>query len=112
VRRGEIWWARLGAARGSEPGFKRPVVIVQSNEFNDSRIATVLCAVVTSNTRLAAAPGNVLLKRRDSGLRRDSVVNVSQILTLDKRFLEKRVKPLSAGRLRELDGGLRLALAL
>lgn len=112
TRRGEIWWASLGDPLGSGPGFRRPVLIVQSNEFNESAIRTVVCAVVTSNLRLAAAPGNVRLRRKASGLPRDSVVNVSQLVTVDKRLLTARVGRLSAEALQSVDSGVRLVLAL
>jgi mRNA interferase MazF len=112
VKRGEVWWATLAESTSSEPGYRRPVVIVQSDEFNRSRIRTVIAAVVTSNITLAAAPGNVLLPKRSSGLSRESVVNVSQMVTLDKAFLTERVGRLPPAKLRELDEGLRLVLAL
>ena len=112
MRRGEIWWARLPTPRGSEPGFERPVLIVQSDAFNKSKIQTVLAAVITSNRRLAAAPGNVPLSRRHSGLPKASVVNVSQIITLDKAYLARRVRRLPAQQQQAVDAGLRLALDL
>ena len=83
MQRGEIWWANLPTPRRSGPGFRRPVLIIQQDDFNRSRIATVIAAVLTSNLRLQAAPGNVLLRSRDSGLPKDSVVNVSQLATFD-----------------------------
>lgn len=112
IRRGEIWWASLPQPRGSERGYSRPVLIVQSDEFNRSRIGTVIAAVMTSNTRLAEAPGNVLIPRRASGLPRESVVNVSQLITLDKTFLRERVKKLATRELAEVENGLRLVLSL
>ncbi len=112
VRRGEIWWASLRSPRGSEPGYRRPVVIVQADTFNRSRISSVLAAVITSNLQLAAAPGNVRLTQRQSKLPRDSVINVSQIVTLDKSYLTERVGRLPSEQLRQLDNGLRLALSL
>jgi len=112
MKRGEIWWASLGAPRGSGPGYRRPVVVVQSDEFNRSNIQTVVVAVVTSNMRLAQAPGNMTLSRRESRLKRKSVVNVSQLLTVDRTYLTKRISSLSESRLRDLDNGLRLVLSL
>ncbi len=112
MRRGEVWWADLPEPSGSEPGFRRPVVIIQADEFNRSRIRTVITAVITSNTTLAQAPGNVALSRRSVGLDRESVVNVSQIVTLDKRVLTERVGRLSARKLRDVEDGVRIALAL
>ena len=112
MRRGEVWWADLPEPVGSEPGFRRPVLIVQADEFNRSRIRTVLAVAITSNTALAGAPGNVPLSSRSVGLGRESVVNVSQVVTLDKSFLAERVGRLSEAKLREVDDGLRLVLAL
>jgi len=112
VRRGEIWWAPLGAPQGSEPAYRRPVLIVQANEFNDSAIRTSICAVMTSNTRLADAPGNVRVARRVSGLPHDSVVNVSQLITLDKQMLTEMVGRLPASVLGHVEAGIRLVLAL
>jgi len=112
VKRGEVWWAELPAPTGSEPGYRRPVVVLQSDPFNRSRIATVVAAAITSNTRLAEAPGNVLLSRRSVGLNRESVVNVSQLVTLDKHVLVERVGRIPAAKMREVDEGVRLVLAL
>jgi mRNA interferase MazF len=112
MKRGEIWWATLGEPTGSGPGLRRPVLILQSDPFNASRIATVVVAVVTSNLELAAAPGNVRLKRTDSGLARVSVVNVSQILTIDRNLLTARVRALPGAAMLAVERGLRLVLAL
>lgn len=112
IRRGEIWWASLGEPRGSAPGYKRPVLVVQSDAFNRSCISTVLVAAITTNVRLADAPGNVRLTRRHSNLPRVSVVNVSQVLTIDKRFLRERVGHLPGEVLSDVDAGLGLALSL
>ena len=110
MKRGEIWWASLPT--GSEPGYRRPVLIVQADEFNQSRISTVIAAAITSNIKLADAPGNVSLTKREVGLKRESVINVSQVVTLDKSFLTKRVGRLSDRKLREVEDGLRLVFAL
>ena len=112
MRRGEIWWASLPVPRGSEPGFRRPVVVVQADAFNRARIRTVIAAVITSNMHLADAPGNVALSRRQSRLARDSVINVSQLITLDRSYLTERVGKLSAKLVAALDDGLRLVLSL
>jgi len=112
MRRGEIWWAALPDPQRSEPGYRRPVVIVQADAFNRSRIQSVVVAAITSNTHLATAPGNVLLARRHSRLPRESVINVSQLLTLDKAFLTDRISRLPATSMSALDEGLRLVLAL
>jgi len=112
MRRGEIWWASLDAPSGSAPGFPRPVLIVQADPFNESRIGTVVVAALTSNARLAAAPGNVLAKRRETKLPHDLVVNVSQILTVDKSHLRSRVGILSQHTMEAVDEGMRLVLSL
>ncbi len=112
VTRGEIWWASLPAPVGSEPGFRKPVVIVQADPFTRSRIRTVVVATITSNLRLADAPGNVRLARGRGRLPRESVVNVSQILTLDKSFFTARIGQLSASECDAVDDGLRSVLAL
>jgi mRNA interferase MazF len=112
MRRGEIWWASLGEPQGSEPGFRGPVLIVQSNGFTESAIRTSICAAMTSNMRLAEAPGNVRVTRRASGLAQESVVNVSQLITLEKRMLTEKVGRLPAESLRDVDAGIRLVLAL
>ena len=110
--RGEIWWANLPDQVGSEPGYRRPVLIIQDDTFTQSRISTVIVVIVTSNTRLAEAPGNVLLPCEASGLPRDSVANVSQILTIDKTFLVERVGSLPNYLQQEVDEGLRIILCL
>lgn len=112
MRRGELWWAALPEPRGSEPGYRRPVAIAQSDDFTKSRIETVIVASITTNTRLAFAPGNVFLRRREAGLRRDSVINVSQLLTVNKADLTECIGRLSPRRLEEFESGLRLVLAL
>ena len=96
---GEVWWADLAEPSGSEPGFRRPVVVVQGDAFNRSRIATVVCVALTSNLRWADAPGNVLLAARVTGLAKDSVANVSQLVTLDREALTERVGALPAKKL-------------
>lgn len=91
IAQGEVWWAELADPVGSEPGFRRPVVIVQGDSFNRSHISTVVCIALTSNLRWADAPGNVLLSAKVTGLPKDSVANVSQVVTLDRRSLGERV---------------------
>jgi mRNA interferase MazF len=110
--RGEVRWAELDDAVGSEPGFRRPVLLVQSDPFNRSRIATVVVAAMTSNLALAEAPGNVRLTRRMSGLKKESVVNVSQLFTLDRAALGERVGRVPPSKMAEVDAGLRLVLAI
>ena len=108
----ELWWATLPVPTGSGPGFRRPVLIVQANPFNQSRIATVMVAVVTSNLALAEASGNVRISKADSGLAKPSVVNVSQLFTVDRALLAERVRVLPAESMQRVDDGLRLALGL
>ena len=112
IERGEIWWAELQEPVGSGPGYRRPLVIVQSDDFNKSRISTIVALTLTTNLKLADAPGNVLLPKNMTGLPKDSVANVSQIITIDKHFLSDRVESLPAGIMRRIDNGLRLALSL
>lgn len=112
MHRGEIWWASLGEPEGSGPGYRRPVLIVQSDDFNRSRISTVIVVVLTSNIALAQAPGNILLKARHAGLAKDSVVNVSQVITVDKQCLTEKVKKVEPSTMAEVDNGLRLVLAI
>jgi mRNA interferase MazF len=99
VSQGEVWWADLGEPRGSKPGFRRPVLVIQGDGLNRSRIATVVCVALTSNVKWAAAPGNVLLSESTTGLPKESVANVSQIVTLDKSELTERVGRLSRTKL-------------
>ena len=112
MKRGEIWWASLPDPVGSEPGYRRPVLIVQSDEFNRSGIRTVICAAVTSNLNLAGAPGNVHLSTRASGLAKPSVVNVSQLISLDKTRLTERIKGIDTQSMIQVDEGLRLIMTL
>lgn len=112
MEHGEIWWASLSIPEGPEPGYRSPVVIVQANSFNRSRIQTVVSAAITSSIRLPDAPGNVLLTRREGRLSRESVVSVSQVLTLDRSFLTERVGRVSAASMGAVDEGLRLVLSL
>ena len=112
MQRGEIWWASLQEPQGSGPGYRRPVLIVQADEFNRSRIDTIVAAAITSNLTLASAPGNVRLGPRSSGLPKESVVNVSQLITIDKRFLTERVKSIDPNIMQEVDAGLRTVLSI
>jgi mRNA interferase MazF len=92
--KGEIWRAKLPSPRGSEPGKTRPVLVIQADTFNRSTINTVICAVITSNTNLANAPANILLEKSDSGLEKTSIINFSQIITIDKSYFTKMVSML------------------
>ena len=112
VERGDLWWADLGEPEGAEPGFRRPVLIVQAEAFNRSRLQTVIAVVLTSNLRLVDAPGNVLMPAKATGLPKDSVANVSQVITLDRDFLTEKAGRLRGQLLKDVDNGLRLVLAL
>ena len=112
MKRGEVWWANLPDPAGSELGLGRPVLILQVDEFNKSRIRTIVVAAITSNMRLSAAPGNVPLSKRSVGLDRESAVNISQIVTLDKSFLNEKVGRVSQSKMNDVDEGVRLVLSL
>ena len=112
VRRGELWWVDFGDPRGSAPAYRRRAVVVSSDRFNRSRLATVIVAAVTSNQRLADAPGNVSLLPPHSGLPKASVINVTQLFTIERAFLEARIGEVGSGKLRALEDGLRLVLGL
>ena len=112
VERGDLWWAELGEPDASEPGFRRPVLIVQAEAFNRSRLRTVIAVVLTSNLRLVDAPGNVLMPAKATGLPKDSVANVSQVITIDRDFLTEKAGRLRGQLLKDVDSGLRLVLAL
>lgn len=112
MERGEVWWADLGRPRASEPGYRRPVLVVQSDDFNRSGIATVVVAALTTNMALAMAPGNVMCRPRASGLPRASVINVSQLATIGRSSLIERVGCLPEATMRQVEDGLRLLLSL
>lgn len=112
MNRGEIWWADIDGPRASEPGYTRPVLIVQSDAYNRSHIKPVLAVVLTSNLVLAEAPGNVKLAARSTGLPKDSVADVSQIITIDKAFLRDRCGCLEGASLAQVEKGLRQVLDL
>ncbi|MCK5154160.1 MAG: type II toxin-antitoxin system PemK/MazF family toxin [Spirochaetales bacterium] len=110
--RGEIWWVDLGMPFGSEPGFKRPVIIIQDDTFNNSNIKTTIVLSITSNLILENAPGNVYLDKEESGLPKNSVVNVSQIVTIDKQRLIEKTKKISDYFLNEIEKGIKLVLGI
>jgi mRNA interferase MazF len=112
ISRGEIYWADLGPPSGSRPAKRRPVLVIQSDPYNASRLATVLAAVITSNTALATMPGNVFLPAITTRLPRDSVVNITAIVTLNKTDLTDRVREVPQSLMHEVDRGLRRALDL
>jgi len=111
-QRGEIWWADLGEPRGSQPGYRRPVLVVQDNHFNQSHLATVIILSLTSNRRFQNIPGNVLLSKVDTGLAKDSVLNVSQLTTIDKGWLDEVVAALPRSVMAQVDANLSLVLGL
>ncbi|HXG68889.1 MAG TPA: type II toxin-antitoxin system PemK/MazF family toxin [Blastocatellia bacterium] len=112
MQRGDIWWANLPDPVGSGPGYRRPVLLIQADSFTRSRIRTVIVAAITKNVALAQAPGNVFLPTHVSGLALDSVVNVSQIITVDKSLLTEYVSSLPVAYMTKVDKGLRLVINL
>jgi len=112
VERGQVWWADLGEPDGSEPGFRRPLLIVQDDAFNRSRLRTVIAVVLTTNLRLLDAPGNVLLAAKATGLPKDSVANVSQLVTVDRDSLLELGGCVRGQALRDVERGLRFVLGL
>ncbi|MBY0497743.1 MAG: type II toxin-antitoxin system PemK/MazF family toxin [Cyanobacteria bacterium] len=112
VERAQVWWADLGEPDGSEPGYNRPVLIVQSDAFNRSRVQTVSAVVLSTNARLVDAPGNVLLPAKATGLPEDSVANVSQVITIDRDFLIGLAGRVRGQFLKDVENGLRLVLDL
>ena len=110
IRQGDVFWIDLGEPRGSAPGYRHPQVVVQNNIFNQSRINTVVVCAVTSNLARAAAPGNVQLRKGEAGLSKPSVVNVSQVFTVDKSELTERIGTLSAKRVAEIVEGMKLVI--
>lgn len=112
VSRGQLWWAELPDPAGSEQGFQRPVLIIQTDSFNVSRINTVIVMAITSNIRLAKAPGNVRLSKAKSGLTKESVANVSQISTIDQEFLTEEIGVLDKLTMQQIDEGIKLVLGV
>ena len=110
ISQGEVWWADIPGLTGSGPAFRRPVVIVQCDALNRSRLATVVCVPLTSNLRWADAPGNVLLPAKATALPKDSVANVSQIVAPDKTLLTERVGKIAAAKVRLLVAGIDVVL--
>jgi mRNA interferase MazF len=106
----EVWWADLADPIGSAPGYRRPVVVIQSDPLNRSQLATVVCVVLTSNLRWSIAPGNVLLSAKHTGLDRDSVANVSQLVTIDKRQLTERVGSIPKRQMEAIFSGIDLIM--
>ncbi len=110
IRQGDVYWVDLGEPSGSEPGYRHPCVVVQNNVFNQSRIRTVVVCALTSNLKRAEAPGNVLLEKGEANLPKQSVVNVSQIFTVDKTQLGDHIGTLSPRRVRQILAGILLVL--
>ena len=112
VRRGEIWWTDFGQPFGSEPGYRRPALVFQADPFNQSTISTVILIPLTKTLEWARAPGNVLCRPKETGLRKPSVVNVSQLTVVDRRRLVEKVGSLSGRLLKQVEEGVRLVLGL
>jgi mRNA interferase MazF len=110
IAQGEVWWADLAEPIGSAPGYRRPVIVLQSDPLNRSQIATVVCVVLTSNLRWSIAPGNVLLAAKHTGLDRDSVANVSQLITIDKRQLTERAGKVPRKQMESVFSGIDLIM--
>ena len=112
IQQGDVFWVSIRTPLGAEPGFRRPVVVIQNNAFNASAIRTAVCCAITSNLSLAEAPGNVRLARGEARLPKPCVVNVSQIVTVDKAMLTEKIGQIAATRLREVMEGVQLVLRI
>ena len=110
VKQGDIFWVDLGVPKGSGPGYRHPHVVIQNNVFNESKINTVVVCALTSNLKRAKAPGNVLIRKGEGNLKKDSVVNISQIITVDKSDLVERIGSLSPSRVKEIIEGVKLLI--
>jgi mRNA interferase MazF len=110
INQGDVFWVELGEPSGSEPGYRHPHVVIQNNVFNQSRINTVVVCVLTSNLKRAEAPGNILLEKGEANLPKQSVVNISQIFTVDKQDLDEKIGMLSRKRVRQILDGIDLLL--
>jgi mRNA interferase MazF len=110
IKQGDIYWIDFGIPEGSEPGYKHPHVVIQNNIFNASKINTVVICALTSNLKRAKAPGNVLLKKGEGNLKKDSVVNISQIITVDKLNLIEKIGSLSSSRVKQIIEGVKLLI--
>jgi len=108
IRQGDIFWVNLGAPKGSEPGYRHPHVVVQNDVFNQSSINTVVVCSITSNLKRASAPGNILLRKGEANLKKECVINISQVVTVDKSDLGEKIGGLSRERIRQLVDGLKL----
>jgi len=110
IKQGDVYWIDLGEPKGSEPGYRHPHVVVQNNVFNLSRINTVVVCALTSNLKRSEIPGNVLLKKGEANLKKDSVVNVSQLVTIDKTDIIERIGTLTPARVKQIVAGLKLLI--
>jgi mRNA interferase MazF len=110
IKQGDIYWIDLGIPHGSEPGYRHPHVVVQNNIFNGSKINTIVVCAITSNLKRANAPGNVLIKKGEGGLKKDSVVNISQVITVDKSDLAEKIGTLPLSRVRQIIEGVKLLI--
>ena len=110
VKQGDIFWVELGTPRGSEPAYRHPCVVIQNNLFNQSKINTIVVCALTSNLKRANAPGNVLLRKGEGGLKKDSVVNISQMITVNKTDLVEKIGSLSPARISEVIEGILLLI--
>jgi len=110
IRQGDIYWVDLGIPAGSEPGYKHPHVVIQNNVFNASKINTVVVCALTTNLKRANAPGNILLKKGEGNLKKDSVVNISQIITADKSDLVEKIGSLSPSKVKQIIDGVKLLI--
>jgi mRNA interferase MazF len=110
IKRGDIYWVNFGTPEGSAPGYRRPAIILQSNTFNQTQIQTTICGILTSNLNLLEAPGNILIEAKVSGLPKDSVLNLSQIYTVDKSDLEEKVASLPERYLPRIDASIRMVM--
>jgi len=110
IEQGDIFWVDLGVPKASEPGYRHPHVVVQNNVFNQSRISTVIVCPLTSNLKRAAAPGNVLLKKGEGNLPKESVVNISQVITVNKSDLVEKIGSLSQARIKQVVEGVKLGI--
>jgi len=110
IKQGDIYWVDLGIPEGSEPGYKHPYVVIQNNVFNASKINTVVVCALTTNLKRANAPGNILLKKGEGNLKKDSVVNISQIITADKSDLIEKIGSLSSSKVKQIIEGVKLLI--
>jgi mRNA interferase MazF len=110
IKQGDIYWIDFGTPKGSEPGFRHPHIVIQNNVFNASKIRTVVVCALTSNLKWAKSPGNILIKKGEGNIPKDSVVNISQIETVDKSFLTEKIGTLSRSRIKKIIEGIHLLM--